>query len=124
MKRSAAALAALFLFASPAQAQFGVDRAAQVTAADLNHDGQITKAEAEAARVAMFERLDGDHDGFLTAQERAGAGQIGFMMGFADGNHDGRVSRAELMGQPYRGFDRYDVNHDNVVSAAELQAVR
>jgi hypothetical protein len=122
MKRFLAAAAAVCL-ASPALAQ-GFGGASQ-SAMDLNHDGQISRAEAQAARSAAFERLDADHDGYLSASERAGAGRMmQFILGNADSDGDGRVSRAELMAQPYLGFDRLDANHDGMLSGAELQSAR
>lgn len=115
------------LLASPAHAQQG-GALQLLEAADANHDGTITRAEAQAARGAMFDRLDTDHDGYLSETERANAnrqgGQARRGLEGADANNDNRISRAEMMGQPYRGFDRLDRNNDDVVSAEELDAVR
>lgn len=118
-----AAIAALV--ATPAFAQ---QRGAlqMLEAMDANGDGAITRAEVQAGRVAVFNRLDVDHDGYISATERdaanAQAAQINFAN--ADGNHDGRVSRVELDAQPFRGFDRIDQNHDGVLSAQELRIAR
>lgn len=116
------------LIASPALAQQGGNPLALLQAADTNGDGDITRAEAQAARDALFNRLDADDDGYLSEGERAIAnrqgGQTRRGLQGADSNNDGRISRAELMNQPYRGFDRLDRNDDGVVSAEELEAAR
>lgn len=120
-----AIVAAAFLLATPAMAQQA--RGAQMLAAmDVNGDGQLTRAEAEAGRAAMFARLDADHDGYLSTSERAALAQrpMGRGLANADADGDGRISQAEFMGQPYRGFNRLDANRDGVVSTAEMQALR
>jgi len=116
------------LAATPAFAQQGGGALAMLQAADTNGDGAITRAEAQIARGAMFNRLDVDHDGDLSEAERTNAnrqgGQARRGLEGADANNDGRISRAEMMNQPYRGFDRLDRNNDDVVSAEELEAAR
>lgn len=117
------------LVATPVFAQQGGGGLAMLRAADANHDGLITRAEAQFARGAMFGRLDADHDGYLSQAERTrgddvagGAGRRG--LDGADTNHDGRISRAEMTNLPYRGFDRLDRNHDDVVSTDEIERMR
>lgn len=116
------------LLATPVFGQQGGGRLAMLEAADANHDGSITRAEAQAARSSMFQRLDTDHDGFVSAQERSAiagrGGEGGRGLEGADTNNDGRISRAEMAGLPYRGFDRLDRNQDDVVSADELALAR
>lgn len=107
--------------ASPAAAQGGLDR---LMAFDTNHDGAISRAEAQDGREATFARLDTDHDGALSAEERAAARQLARRQGHADANNDGAVSRAEFMNQPFRGFEMADSDHNGIVSAAEIDAVR
>ncbi|MGQ0532534.1 MAG: EF-hand domain-containing protein [Caulobacteraceae bacterium] len=112
------------LWAQPAPAQQGLQL---LQAMDANSDGSITRAEAEAARVVMFDRLDADDDEYLSEIERAaanGQGAVRRGLGAADANSDGRISRAEMMNLPYRGFDRLDRNDDDVISAEEGEAVR
>lgn len=121
--------AAVVLTATPAFAQQRGGARAMLQAADANHDGSITRAEAQFARGALFGRLDVDHDGYLSQAERtrgdesaAGAGRRN--LDGADTNHDGRISRAEMTNLPYRGFDRLDRNRDDVVSADEIERMR
>ncbi len=114
------------LAATSAWAQKGGGMAA-LQAMDSNGDGSITRAEAQAARATMFDRLDTDDDGALDATERAaanGQGQMARSLEGADANNDGRIVRAEMMSQPYRGFDRLDRNNDDVLSADEIEALR
>lgn len=67
-----AVIASLALTALPAHAQSG--KAAQklderFAAADKDHDGKLTKAEAEAGmpRLAKaFDKIDADHTGYVT----------------------------------------------------------
>lgn len=97
-----------------------------------------TKAEAEARGAAMFERMDLDHDGFVTQAEatdfftallksRGGstatvAESVKSMIDDADTNHDGKISVSEAKAAADRGFDEADTNHDGIVSPAERAA--
>lgn len=125
----------LFLFALAAFGTAGTAAMAQPGAGgmgdrlmemDTNGDGAISMAEARTAREAMFARLDANHDGFISADERPEGADMrgGRMLERADTDSDGRISRAELMGQPYMMFQRLDANNDGVLSREELSAVR
>jgi len=120
------ALVCVVGFAAPASAQ-RANIGAAIAAMDLNGDGAITRAEAERARAAMFDRGDTNGDGFISRAERdalaASNTSSGRVFDGADTNNDGAISRAELMSRPYRAFDRLDRNNDNVLSAQELQRV-
>ncbi len=69
---------------------------------DANGDGLITAAEIEAAREARFAEMDSNGDGFVTAEEIAA---------FAD---DRRGKRAARM------IERLDANDDGKLSAEEM----
>ena len=122
MLKTAAALVALALLATPALAQGG-GMGAMIMAQDANGDGAITRAEAEAARAAMFARLDANRDGSMQTSERP-TGQMAQMVARADSNNDGVISRAEYMAQPYRLFDRLDGNNNGTLEASELAMLR
>lgn len=69
-------LALLLLIALPFSAQAQSNRDTQIeerfAAADTNHDGQLTLAEAKAGmpRVAAnFDKIDADHSGTVTIAE-------------------------------------------------------
>lgn len=118
---------ALLGAAAPALAQPSreamIDR---LMAQDANRDGAVTLAEAQAARAAIFARLDADNSGALSEAERAAVSQQMGGMGLrrADANRDGQISRAEFMNMPYRVFDRFDANNDDVLDASEIAALR
>lgn len=120
-----AAMAAAMLSAAPAAAQR--DPMARFMAADANGDGEITRAEARAARETLFTRLDVNNDGYLTEADRQGRpqreGRAGRMGQGVDANGDGRVSREEFTSQ-MRGFDRADSNRDGTLQAGEIETVR
>lgn len=100
--------------------------AQDITGADANGDGQVTRAEARSMRVALFDRIDANRDGFVSADERSTMGQGRGARGFerADANNDGRISRQEFMDQPMRGFDYFDADNNDVLSAEELERAR
>jgi hypothetical protein len=55
--------------------------------ADTNHDGQITRAEFDAAAKARFDKADANHDGQLTRAERRAAWEA---MRAGHGKHRGK----------------------------------
>ena len=123
--------------------------AGQHKAVDANHDGIIERSEAAAnPRLAQaFERLDRNHDGRLTAEERPmHRGMRGAHRGHGgierfDADHDGRISRAEFdtgrvqretrmqqrparAGQSQRkalDFTAVDANRDGYIVRSELR---
>jgi Ca2+-binding EF-hand superfamily protein len=99
--------------------------AQMIAAADTNHDGNITRAEFDAARTARFAQMDADHNGTLSASEmpqRPGGGGNGGMRG--DANSDGSVTRAEFDAEGQRLFARLDADNNGTITQAELQAAQ
>jgi Ca2+-binding EF-hand superfamily protein len=108
---------------------FSGDPMARFKAMDKNGDGKVSRDEFPG-RPAMFERVDGNKDGFLEASEvkalaaKAGAAtmppaaQPGARIMAMDKDGDGKVSREEFMGAPAM-FDRLDVNNDGSLSKDE-----
>jgi hypothetical protein len=88
--------------------------------ADTNGDGRISRAEADAQASQRFDRMDLNHDGFLTTDEMQGPGAR--MMGRADADHDGKLSRSEFLVQAGNRFDRIDANRDGQITPDEMKA--
>ena len=90
-----------------------------------------TRAEAQQQADAMFQRFDLNHDGVVTRQE---AEQAAAQMPFAAKRAGKMIDRVfgaaqsltlqQFEGQALARFDRDDLNHDGVVTAAERQQVR
>ena len=90
----------------------------------------MTRAQAQQMTDGMFQRFDLNHDGVVTRQEaeqaasQFGAGQraekmIDRMFGSAQS-----LTLQQAQAQALARFDRDDLNHDGVVTAAERQQVR
>jgi len=109
-------------------------------------DGVLTREEAIARADRRFDALDSDHDGTISAAERAampqrprgtadgstpmpGRPMPGHPMGDrmlerADADKNGVITREELRAVAARAFDRQDANHDGRVDAAEREQWR
>jgi Ca2+-binding EF-hand superfamily protein len=98
--------------------------------ADANHDGLITRAEFQEARMRIFIRLDRNGDGYIDKSDASGGPLrrrkveqvIAGLVSRLDKDGDGRISRAEFQSAPMVMFERADLNHDGVVDAQELAA--
>jgi hypothetical protein len=133
MKKSFAALLGATLVTGSAFAQdAGPERPMRdpMARADTNGDGVITRAEAIAESDARFDRMDVNHDGKITKDERPeprggrGGGFGGRMMERMDANGDGAISKDEQRAQALQRFDRLDANHDGKIDQAERDAAR
>lgn len=124
MVKVVVAALAFILVGGAAQAQeFDLDTV------DANRDGAVTRAEAYAARVVIFNRADLNGDDVLSTPERQAllnsvAARAGRRLERADADHDGLISTAEFMNQPYRAFDFFDWDRNGVLSPAEIIALR
>ena len=122
---AATLLAPAIASAQAARAQGGYDR---LMSLDADRNGALTHQEMETGRTAVFDRVDANHDGAISAAERNAARPAyqtsGALAARADANGDGSISRDEFMAQPYPAFDRFDADKDNVLDAGELTAMR
>lgn len=92
-----------------------------------------TRSQAQQRADAMFARLDANHDGTLTKAE---ADQAAAQMGGKDGGRFAgrmterlfgqadKVTQAQFEAQALARFDRQDLNHDGTVTADERQQAR
>ncbi|MBI5095066.1 MAG: hypothetical protein HZB26_21855 [Candidatus Hydrogenedentes bacterium] len=104
--------------------------------ADANSDHQVTLEEIHAVApdfpVVLFNSLDRNHDGVLTAADMPPPGpynpieRILQFLHDIDADHDGEVTLAEIQvvmpGFTQTDFDKLDFNHDGVLSLADLPA--
>ena len=90
-----------------------------------------TRAQAQQMAEGMFQRFDLNHDGTVTRQE---AEQARTQMGFGGDRVEKMIARTfgdaqsltlqQFDAQALTRFDRDDLNHDGTVTAAERQQVR
>ena len=101
--------------------------------ADANNDGNITRDEFLARPIAMFERLDANHNGVIEASERPQRPERGAESGERrqradrpnpDTDDNGHFSRAEFTAMGAHMFARLDANSDGRVTQEEAQAAR
>jgi hypothetical protein len=91
----------------------------------------MTRAQAQQMADSMFQRFDLNHDGTVTRQE---AEQARTQMGFGGDRVEKMIARTfgdaqsltlqQFEAQSLARFDRDDLNHDGTVTAAERQQVR
>ena len=91
----------------------------------------MTRAQAQQAADGIFQRLDVNHDGTVT---RAEAEQVRKQMGVGGERAEHMIDRTfgmaqsltlkQFEDQQLARFDRQDLNHDGVVTAAERQQAR
>lgn len=106
---------------------------------DQNGDRALQFAEIQAARAAMFDRLDANRDGLLDNSEARAAFQrareggrlrtataegLESQVRHMDHNGDGRISRAEFSQFIPDRLARADTNGDRALSLSELRALR
>ncbi|MEQ1490106.1 MAG: hypothetical protein ABL932_06100 [Terricaulis sp.] len=105
---------------------------------DANNDGNITRDEFLARPIQMFDRLDANHDGVISAAERPqrraedgerrgrgaddGPGHERGGRPNPDTDNNGTFSRAEFTAMGAHMFERLDANNDGRVTQEEAQA--
>jgi hypothetical protein len=93
--------------------------AALLQAADANGDGNVTRAEYDAAIGARFAAQDANHDGALQAGEWTLPPGVPASMS-PDTNGDGVVERPEYDAGTTARFQHMDANGDGQISASEI----
>jgi Ca2+-binding EF-hand superfamily protein len=102
-------------------------------AVDTDHDGKISKPEADLKAPAMgeaFEHIDTDHDGYLSKAEIKAftahlikeKEQFNQQLVAADKDKNGKWSREESKAIPLldQNFTAIDSNHDGQLTHAEI----
>ena len=105
----------------------------QFNAVDSNHDGKISKSEAELQAPAMaesFKLIDTNHDGYLSKREiktftallNKSREEFILRLKAADKDKNGKLSREESKTIPmlYDNFDAIDTNHDGQLVIQEI----
>lgn len=91
---------------------------------DTDHDGQLTKAEFEAALAVRFKKDDTNGDGYLDSTEARALNDR--LMADPDGspvidwNADGKIMMSEYASRWRTMFDRADIDQDGLVDQAEM----
>lgn len=107
---------------------------------DANKDGALTRQEIEAFQkatslvaaqqrnAALFQALDRDRNGQLSASEFSGLpmnvpqSNGAQELAQVDGNRDGKATIVEYRAGKLVNFDRMDADKDGVVSVAEMRS--
>ncbi|HSF94243.1 MAG TPA: calcium-binding protein [Thermohalobaculum sp.] len=96
---------------------------------DLNGDGKVSAAEAEAVRTVMFLRWDTDGDGVVTEYEMIERimarikRRIAKRFEMHDVNGDGRIEQAEFAESSAARFAEMDADGDGSLAGEELPAM-
>lgn len=116
---------------------------------DADHDGQVTRAEFDAGRIARFKATDANGDGWVSEEEYVGEyrgrleqqlaassrsedkkteerqrqiRQAHVRFGVLDKDKDGRMTPAEYGASGARAFAEQDNDKDGIVTAADAAA--
>ncbi|MDA8747641.1 EF-hand domain-containing protein [Litoreibacter sp.] len=102
-------------------------------ALDTDANGEVTKAEMEAAADARFAKSDINSDGFLTKDElgqdanKRATKRIDRMFEHRDANNDGKLSTQELRPSDERAAERFarvDTDNSGGISKDEFEAAK
>ncbi len=97
---------------------------------DLNGDGEITRVEVQARKVARFARIDVNNDGKITSSEMIAVHNVSLgdkalkraamMIDKFDRDQDGALTAEEMPNGEGKLFERADANGDGAVSQKEF----
>jgi Ca2+-binding EF-hand superfamily protein len=86
---------------------------------DTDNDGTVDLAEAKKAASALFDKLDGDHDGTLDKRELAGR-LSAKEFAAADPDHDGTLTKDEYLAGVEQRFNAANKDSDGTLDAKEF----
>jgi Ca2+-binding EF-hand superfamily protein len=117
--------------AAPAQPQTQAQPAPQPKLRGNWLQADQTRSQAQQRADKIFARLDANHDGSLTREEAQnasaqmshGGARVEKLMATLFGQGDS-VTQAQFEAQALARFDRQDLNHDGTVTADERQQAR
>ena len=94
---------------------------------DSNHDGYISRQEFTSAKPMVKEKRvivmnGGEHGAMRMRMHGMGMPMGGHIFEKADVNNDGRVSLQEATHAAAAHFDAADANHDGTLSREEMRA--
>lgn len=102
---------------------------------DTNHDGKVSREEHAASARRMFQQMDANGDGKVTAAEMDAAHEkvtgrakssddpsAAEKIRAVDQDGDGLLTAAEHAFASRSTFDKMDNNHDDVLSPQEMAA--
>ncbi len=118
---------ALLLAATGAFAKDGNRAEAIFQRLDTNGDGAISARESEAFRDERFAKMDADGDGTVTMAELTEAGRQRQAERSAkrfermDTNGDGAIQKTEFEEVAAKRFERLDANGDGAVTLEEIR---
>lgn len=110
--------------ASVTLAEFQQRRADMIMRADVNHDGKVSKAEWDAAATKMRQAAENRGAATQGQDQGRGGGMSERMFERMDLNHDGFITRDEIDKVTKARFEQLDKNHDGVLTADEMPAAR
>ena|SRR5215475_427412 len=87
---------------------------------DTDNDRTVDLEEAKKAASALFDRLDGDHEGTLDRRELRGR-LSAKELNEADPDHDGTLTKSEYLAVVEKRFNAADPDRDGTLDSRELK---
>lgn len=89
---------------------------------DANGDQRVDRSEIRYKSIEVFDRIDSNKDGTLSAADLPGLSAAAFKA--ADRNGDGKLTTFEYSQAEFLQFDNIDIDKDGFITASEIAAYR
>lgn len=125
MKTKISLAAALLAFSGTAVIAAPHEGSAFIHDYDANHDGQVSRAEFDAARADRFKATDANGDGWLSEDEYVGeySGRLEQQLAASDRSEEKKTEeRQRQIRQAHVRFDVLDKDKDRKMTQAEYDA--